>query len=197
MIVATAGHVDHGKTLLVKALTGIDTDRLPEEKKRNLTIDLGFAFLPVPNNTPIGFIDVPGHERFIKNMLCGVSSIDFALFVIAADDGPMPQTEEHLQILNLLGIKNGALVITKIDRVASDKVEQVNQKFRILAKNTSLEKIPYFPVSALTGEGIEDLKEKLLNVAQTFQSKPITGHFRLPVDRSFTVTGSGLVVTGT
>ena len=197
MIVATAGHVDHGKTLLVKALTGTDTDRLPEEKKRNLTIDLGFAFLPVPSNTPIGFIDVPGHERFIKNMLCGVSGIDFALFVIAADDGPMPQTEEHLQILNLLGIENGALVITKIDRVASYRVEQVTQNFRILAKNTSLEKIPYFPVSALTGEGIEDLKGNLLNVAQTFQSKPITGNFRLPVDRSFTVTGSGLVVTGT
>ena len=113
MIIATAGHVDHGKTLLIRSLTGVDTDRLPEEKKRNLTIDLGFAYLPLEGEETIGFIDVPGHERFIRNMLCGVAGIDFVLFIVAADDGPMPQTEEHLAILDLLGVSNGAVALTK------------------------------------------------------------------------------------
>src|ERR1051326_1160356 len=122
MIIATAGHVDHGKTLLVKALTGIDTDRLPEEKQRGMTIDLGFAYLPTESGESIGFVDVPGHERFIRNMLCGVTGVDFVLFIVAADDGPMPQSVEHLAIVDLLGVRAGAVVLTKVDRVAADRL---------------------------------------------------------------------------
>jgi len=197
VIIATAGHVDHGKTLLVKALTGTDTDRLPEEKKRGLTIDLGFAYLPLEDGPTIGFVDVPGHERFIRNMLCGVSGIDFVLFIVAADDGPMPQTEEHLQILDLLGVTDGALAITKIDRVAPDRPFEAAEDFEVLAAGTGLENIPFFPVSAMTGEGIDDLKAHLLEKATGWRPRPATGNFRLPVDRSFTITGAGLVATGT
>src|SRR5579863_7206186 len=158
MIVATAGHVDHGKTLLVKALTGVDADRLPEEKKRGMTIDLGFAYLPIqasPGRAPvetIGFIDVPGHERFVHNMLAGVAGIDFVLFVIAADDGPMPQTWEHLAILDLLGIEKGAVALTKIDRVTESRVEEVRNEIATLFSQTTLAGSPVIPVSAVTGE---------------------------------------------
>src|SRR5271165_6755974 len=162
MIIATAGHVDHGKTLLVKALTGVDADRLPEEKKRGMTIDLGFAYLPIgPGQTKpgqtIGFVDVPGHERFVHNMLAGVAGIDFVLFIIAADDGPMPQTREHLSILDLLGIRNGAVAITKTDRVAASRVHEVQNEVAALFSGTTLADSGTFPVSAVTGEGIEDL----------------------------------------
>lgn len=197
MIIATAGHVDHGKTLLIKTLTGIDTDRLPEEKKRNLTIDLGFAYLPLDGAETIGFIDVPGHERFIRNMLCGVAGIDFVLFIVAADDGPMPQTEEHLAILDLLGVDRGAVALTKIDRVAEERAVEVAEEIDELFTGTSLDGLPVYPVSAITGDGIDDLKNHLLAAAADMPPRPVTGNFRLAIDRSFDVVGVGLVVTGT
>ena len=197
MIIATAGHVDHGKTLLIKSLTGVDTDRLPEEKKRNLTIDLGFAYLPMEGAETIGFIDVPGHERFIRNMLCGVAGIDFVLFVVAADDGPMPQTEEHLAILDLLGVTRGAVALTKIDRVEEKRAVEVAEQIDVLFASTSLEGIPMFPVSAMTGDGIDGLKSHLLETATALPPRAAGGNFRLAIDRSFDVVGAGLVVTGT
>jgi selenocysteine-specific elongation factor len=197
MIIATAGHVDHGKTLLVKALTGVDADRLPEEKKRGMTIDLGFAYLPIQSGETIGFVDVPGHERFIHNMLAGVAGIDFVLFIIAADDGPMPQTREHLSILDLLGIRNGAVAITKTDRVAPARVHEVRNEIADLFSKTTLATPAIFPVSAVTGEGIDDLKARLLTAAREWRPKTTAGNFRLAIDRSFTVSGAGLIVTGT
>ena len=197
MIIATAGHVDHGKTLLIKALTGVDTDRLPEEKDRNLTIDLGFAYLPIDGAETIGFIDVPGHEKFIRNMLCGVAGIDFILFIVAADDGPMPQTEEHLAILDLLGVRHGAVALTKIDRVDDERVNAVTKEIKLLFEDTSLEGLPIFPVSALSGKGIDLIKNHLTAIAKQMPLHPITGNFRLAIDRSFNVVGAGLVVTGT
>jgi selenocysteine-specific elongation factor len=197
MIIATAGHVDHGKTLLVKALTGVDADRLPEEKKRGMTIDLGFAYLPIQSGETIGFVDVPGHERFIHNMLAGVAGIDFVLFIIAADDGPMPQTREHLSILDLLGIRNGAVAITKTDRVAPARVLEVRNEIADLFSKTTLAAPAIFPVSAVTGEGIDDLKARLLAAAREWRPKTTAGNFRLAIDRSFTVSGAGLIVTGT
>lgn len=197
MIIATAGHVDHGKTLLVKALTGIDTDRLPEEKKRNLTIDLGFAYMPLPDGTVLGFVDVPGHEKFVRNMLCGVASIDFVLFIVAADDGPMPQTAEHLAILDLLGVSRGAVALTKIDRVEPERVAEVTDEIEILFAGTSLEGAPVFPVSAVAGEGIGSLRDHLTSVASGIEPRDRSGNFRLAVDRSFNIVGAGVVVTGT
>ena len=145
MIVATAGHIDHGKTLLVKALTGVNTDRLPEEKERGLTIDLGFAYLPLEKGLTIGFIDVPGHERFIRNMLAGVSGIDLALLIVAADDGPMPQTKEHLAILDLLKVERSAIAITKIDRVDTQRVIEVRNSIESLTRDTCLKNSVIFP----------------------------------------------------
>ena len=197
MIVATAGHVDHGKTLLIKALTGVDTDRLPEEKKRGLTINLGFAYLPVGQGRTIGFIDVPGHERFIRNMLCGVVGIDFVLLVVAADDGPMPQTREHLAILDLLGISSGAIVLTKRDRVAPERLTEVSGEIRTLIAGTTLGGVPVFPVSALTGAGMGELKDHLVHIARGFAPRDASGNFRLAVDRCFNLVGTGMVVTGT
>ena len=197
MIIATAGHVDHGKTLLVKALTGIDADRLPEEKKRGMTIDLGFAYLPVESAEPVGFIDVPGHERFVHNMLCGVAGIDFVLFIIAADDGPMPQTEEHLSILDLLDVPNGAVALTKVDRVAPSRLNEIQGEIAALLSGTALEGAPVFPVSAVTGEGIAELKNHLVRVARDCPPRTASGNFRLAIDRCFSIAGAGLVVTGT
>ncbi|HEV2202712.1 MAG TPA: selenocysteine-specific translation elongation factor [Bryobacteraceae bacterium] len=197
MIVATAGHVDHGKTLLVKALTGVDTDRLPEEKERGMTIDLGFAYLPVESNETIGFVDVPGHERFVHNMMAGVAGIDFALFVIAADDGPMPQTREHLAILDLLGIDKGAVALTKIDRVTESRVTEVRNEIASLLSPTTLAGAPVIPVSAVTGEGIENLKSYLVAAAQSCRPRSAKGNFRLAIDRCFSISGAGLIVTGT
>ena len=197
MIIATAGHVDHGKTLLVKTLTGVDTDRLPEEKKRGMTIDLGFAYLPIESSETVGFVDVPGHERFVHNMLAGVAGIDFALFIIAADDGPMPQTREHLAILNLLGITNGAIALTKIDRVTDLRVQEVQDEIASLFASTTLARSPVFPVSAITGEGVEDLKAHLLREARDWRPRKPAGNFRLAVDRCFSISGAGLIVTGT
>jgi len=197
MIVATAGHVDHGKTLLVKALTGVDTDRLPDEKRRGLTIDLGFAYLTDAVAGTIGFIDVPGHERFVHNMLCGVAGIDAALFVVAADDGPMPQTVEHLAILDLLGVGQGLVALTKIDRVPAERTAAVRSEIERLLAHTTLAGAPVLPVSALTGEGVESLAAELRRMAASLPRRATDGNFRLAVDRSFTVAGAGLVVTGT
>jgi selenocysteine-specific elongation factor len=187
VIVATAGHVDHGKTALVKVLTGVDADRLPEEKKRGLTIDLGFAYAG-----ELGFVDVPGHERFVHNMLAGVSGIDLALLVVAADDGPMPQTHEHLAIVRLLGVPRVALALTKIDRVAPARVDEVASQALALVPDA-----PVFRVSAVRGDGIEALKTYLQQEARERRARSSRGHFRLSVDRAFTLPGAGLVVTGT
>jgi len=198
MIVATAGHIDHGKTLLVKTLTGVDTDRLPEEKARGISIDLGFAYWPLAGGTVIGFVDVPGHERFIRNMLAGVCGIDFALLVVAADDGVMPQTVEHLHILDLLDIRRGIAVITKTDRVPPERVAKVQAEVAALLAPTRLAGIPVLPVSAVTGSGVEELKQRLAAAAGAFAARMTEGqHFRLAIDRAFTIAGSGTVVTGT
>lgn len=192
MIVATAGHVDHGKTSLVRALTGVDTDRLPEEKRRGMTIDLGFAYAK-----SIGFVDVPGHERFIHNMLAGVAGIDFALLVVAADDGVMPQTREHLAILDLLGIARGVVAITKVDRVPHERVDEVRAEVSALLTPTRLADAPMFALSSTTGEGIDALRGYLDTAAESIGSRKASGNFRLSVDRCFTIAGAGLVVTGT
>jgi selenocysteine-specific elongation factor len=192
MIVATAGHVDHGKTSLVRALTGVDTDRLPEEKKRGMTIDLGFAYAP-----SIGFVDVPGHERFVHNMLAGVAGIDLALLVVAADDGPMPQTREHLAILDLLGVARGAVALTKIDRVAPERVSAVAAEIDQLLATTALAGAPVFPISSVTGEGVAALQSHLQTEAAALRERKSGENFRLSVDRCFSIAGAGLVVTGT
>ena len=198
MLIATAGHVDHGKTVLVKALTGVDTDRLPEEKERGLSIDLGFAYHTRPDGAVLGFVDVPGHERFIRNMLAGVAAIDYALLVVAADDGPMPQTREHLAILDLLGVNAGAVVITKIDLADESQAVAVAERVEKLVDGTGLEGAPVFPVSALSGAGMTALHEHLTGLAAERRAARVrTGtRFRLAVDRCFTVRGAGVVVTG-
>lgn len=198
MIVATAGHIDHGKTLLVKRLTGVDTDRLPEEKARGISIDLGFAYLSLPNGGSIGFVDVPGHERFIRNMLAGVCGIDFALLVVAADDGIMPQTVEHLNILDLLHVRRGAAVITKVDRVDDARIQEVSSAVKAFLATTKLASAPVIAVSALAGTGIDALLALLKTEAAAVTERRATGQrFRLAIDRAFTIAGSGTVVTGT
>ena len=197
VIIGTAGHVDHGKTLLVKALTGIDTDRLIEEKKRGITIELGFAHLDWKDGTQAGIVDVPGHEKFIKNMLAGAGGIDLAMLVIAADDGVMPQTVEHLDILTLLGIKDGLIVITKADTVEPEWLELMQEEIRAKTEGSFLEGKPIVAVSAYTGQGIPELKGMLRKLVQEAQEKSLRIPFRLPVDRVFSVEGFGTVVTGT
>ena len=196
MIIATAGHVDHGKTQLVRALTGIDTDRLDEEKSRGLTIDLGFAYIDSPLGNRLGFIDVPGHVKFINNMVAGVGAVDLALLVVAADDGTMPQTQEHLAILNLLGVRRGIVALTKIDRVAESRVKEVQTEIENLLTLTALERSTIYPVSSITGAGIKSLSKGLDEIAEALDDKRPKGHFRLAIDRCFTVKGSGGVVTG-
>ena len=197
VIIGTAGHVDHGKTLLVKALTGIDTDRLAEEKKRGITIELGFAHLDWPDGTQAGIVDVPGHEKFIKNMLAGAGGIDLAMLIIAADDGIMPQTVEHLDILTLLGVKDGLIVITKADTVDPEWLEMMQEEIREKTKGSFLEEKPIVAVSAYTDQGIPELKEMLRLLVQKAEEKSLRIPFRLPVDRVFSVEGFGTVVTGT
>ena len=197
MIIATAGHIDHGKTTLVKALTGVDTDRLPEEKARGISIDIGFAYWKTPDAL-IGFVDVPGHERFIRNMLAGVSGIDYVMLIVAADDGVMPQTVEHLNIVNLLNVAHGVAVITKCDRVAPERVAEVVAGVKTLLADTRLAGIPVMPASAISGDGIEALRNELSAAAKAHQAREHAGrHFRYTIDRVFTKAGSGTVVTGT
>ena len=197
VIIGTAGHVDHGKTLLIKALTGIETDRLQEEKKRGITIELGFAHLHWEDGTQAGIVDVPGHEKFIKNMLAGAGGIDLAMLIVAADDGFMPQTLEHLDILTLLGIKDGCLVITKSDVVDPEWLEMMQEEIVGRLEGTFLEGKPIYAVSAYTGQGIPELKEALHGMVQRASLKNMRVPFRLPVDRVFSVDGFGTVVTGT
>ncbi|MBG9386413.1 selenocysteine-specific translation elongation factor [Caenimonas aquaedulcis] len=198
MIVATAGHIDHGKTTLVKALTGVDTDRLPQEKARGISIDIGFAYWQTPGGAVVGFVDVPGHERFVRNMLAGVCGIDYAMVVVAADDGVMPQTREHLNILDLLGIRFGVAVITKADRVDSARLREVADETRGLLQGTSLQDVRVLPVSSVTGAGVDALRDALAQAAAGFTRNASEGRrMRFAVDRAFTVAGSGTVVTGT
>ena len=198
MIVATAGHIDHGKTSLVMALTGVDTDRLPEEKARGISIDLGFAYWKTTAGDTIGFVDVPGHERFIRNMLAGVCGIDYVMLVVAADDGVMPQTIEHLHIVDLLNVARGVAVITKTDRVAAERLAQVTEDVRNLLAPTTLASIPVIPVSAVSGDGIAALRDELAAAAKSHARSEQAGrNFRYAIDRAFTIAGSGTVVTGT
>jgi len=196
-VIGTAGHIDHGKSTLVKAMTGMDPDRLQEEKERGMTIDLGFAWMKLPSGQEVGIVDVPGHERFIKNMLAGVGGIDLALLVIAANEAVMPQTTEHLAILDLLGISLGIVVITKRDLVDPDWLGLVTDDVRQLIKPTIFSNAPVVPVSAVTGEGIPELITTIDRLLAQAEPKKDVGRPRLPVDRVFTITGSGTVVTGT
>ncbi len=198
IIIGTAGHVDHGKTALIKALTGIETDRIKEEKKRGITIELGFAYLDLPDGEKAGIIDVPGHEKFVKNMLAGAGGIDLALLVVAADEGFMPQTREHLGILSLLNISEGIIVITKKDMVDEDWLEIVCDEVRQEVQGTFLENAQIIPVSSYTGEGIEQLRQAIFTmIDQKTQIKNLDVPFRIPVDRIFSVEGFGTVITGT
>jgi selenocysteine-specific elongation factor len=196
-IIGTAGHIDHGKTSLIKALTGIDTDRLKEEKERGISIDLGFAHLDLPDGTSAGVVDVPGHERFIKNMLAGAHGIDLVLFTVAADDGVMPQTEEHLDIVHLLGVKMAIFVITKADLVPAARIADVEEEIEIMTLGTTLENSPTLAVSSVTGQGMEELKQLIATTLKSATHAVPSGYFRLPVDRAFVLQGHGVVVTGT
>jgi selenocysteine-specific elongation factor len=197
VVVGTAGHIDHGKTSLVKALTGTDTDRLPEEKARGITIDLGFAFLEEPGGLIVEIVDVPGHERFVKNMLAGVGGIDLAMLVIAADEGVMPQTREHLAICSLLHIKSGLIALTKTDLAEADWIELVQEDVRGLVDGTFLAGCPIVPVSVKTGTGLGELRGALGDLARAVPARSTDQTPRLPIDRVFTVRGFGTVVTGT
>ncbi len=196
-VVGTAGHVDHGKSTLVRALTGIDPDRLAEEKAREMTIDLGFAWLTLPSGQAVSIVDVPGHERFIKNMLAGVGGIDAALLVVAADEGPMPQTREHLAILDLLGISRGLIVLTKADMVDEEFLELAAEATREAVAGTTLADAPLITTAATTGQGLATLKAALDALLADTPPRAPHGRPRLPVDRAFTIAGFGTVVTGT
>ena len=197
VILGTAGHIDHGKSTLVHALTGIDPDRLKEEKERGITIDLGFAYLNYPDGLRVGIVDVPGHEKLIKNMLAGAGGIDIVLLVIAADEGIMPQSREHLAICNLLKIKKGLIALTKSDLVEKDWLTLITDDIKNFVKGTFLESAEIIPVSSKIGYNLELLKEKIKEIALNVEPKPEKGIFRLPVDRVFTLKGFGTVVTGT
>ncbi|MFH1652030.1 MAG: selenocysteine-specific translation elongation factor [Chloroflexota bacterium] len=196
-VLGTAGHIDHGKSVLVHTLTGIDPDRLREEKERGMTIDLGFAWLKLPSGREVGIVDVPGHERFVKNMLAGVGGIDLAMLIIAANEGVMPQTREHLAILDLLQVKSGIVVITKKDLVDEELLTLVRMEVEEIIGNTSLSGAPVVAVSALTGEGMPELLTTIDKLLDTTEPRPDRARPRLPVDRVFTITGAGTIVTGT
>ena len=197
VIAGTAGHIDHGKSALVRALTGIEPDRLKEEKERGISIELGFAHLDLSQNLRVGFVDVPGHEKFIKNMLAGVGGIDFVLFVIAADESIKPQTREHFDICRLLGIPSGLVVLTKSDLVDGDILELVRLEVDEFVKGSFLENAPVVPVSSVTGAGIPELRAEICKLALAVREKDATQYFRLPIDRAFSMRGFGTVVTGT
>jgi selenocysteine-specific elongation factor len=196
-VIGTAGHVDHGKSTLIRALTGIDPDRLQEEKERGMTIDLGFAWLRLPSGQEVSIVDVPGHERFIKNMLAGVGGIDIALLVVAADEGVMPQTREHLAILDLLGIRDGVVAITKRDLVDEEWLGLVQAETEEVLADSTLAKVPILPVSSTTGEGLDELVAELDRQLSVERRRRQTGWPRLPIDRVFTMSGFGTVLTGT
>ena len=197
IILGTAGHIDHGKTSLIKAISGYDTDRLKEEKQRGITIELGFAALDLPSGIHIGIVDVPGHEKFVKNMVAGATGIDVVAMIIAADEGVMPQTREHLEICTLLGIRYGFIVLTKMDMVDEEWAELVREDLHGFVKGTFLEDAPVIPVSSVTGKGIPEFIETLDNFCASITVKKPSGLFRLPVDRVFTMKGFGTVITGT
>ncbi len=197
IIVGTAGHIDHGKTALVRALTGIETDRLEEEQRRGITIDLGFAHLDLPDGTRVGIVDVPGHEGFIRNMLAGATGIDVALLVVAADEGVMPQTREHVSILDLLGVRAGLVAVTKVDLVEQEWLDLVTEELRSELADTPFTAAPIVPVSSITGQGLDRLVEELRRVVDASSTRDRNDLFRLPVDRVFTIHGTGTVVTGT
>src|SRR5689334_17491025 len=197
IIVGTAGHIDHGKTALVKALTGIDADRLQEEKRRGITIDLGFAHLDLTPTIRAAFVDVPGHERFVKNMLAGAGGIDLVLFVVAADESIKPQTREHFDICRLLGIRRGIVALTKSDLVDPDIAGLVRLEVEELVAGSFLEGAPIVSVSSTTGAGLDDLRRELAKAASEMAEKDAAGPFRLPIDRVFSMKGFGTVVTGT
>jgi selenocysteine-specific elongation factor len=197
VILGTAGHIDHGKTSLVKALTGVDTDRLKEEKERGITIELGFTYLDLPSGIRLGIVDVPGHERFVKHMVAGAWGIDLVALVIAADEGVMPQTKEHLDICTLLRVKKGLIILTKMDLVDQELLDLVKEEVTDAVRNTFLKEAPILAVSSTTGEGIQQLISVLDHLSQKVEEKPSGGLFRLPIDRVFTMKGFGTVVTGT
>jgi len=197
LILGTAGHIDHGKTTLIKALTGIDTDRLEEEKKRGISIELGFASLELPSGQKLGVIDVPGHERFVKNMLAGATGIDIVMLVVAADDSVKPQTEEHLAIVDLLGIQEGVVALTKADIVDEEWLPLVEDEIRKVLAKTSLKDAPIVPVSGKTGMGLDELRTTLDTIARRIQPRKDRSPFRLPIDRVFSMSGAGTVITGT
>jgi selenocysteine-specific elongation factor len=196
-VVGTAGHIDHGKSTLIQALTGIDPDRLEEEKRRGMTIDLGFAYITLPSGRLVGIVDVPGHARFIRNMLAGVHGLDAVLLVVAADEGVMPQTVEHLEIVDLLDIRRGLALVTKVDLVEPDWLELVTAELAETLAKTSLRGVEVLPVSAVTGEGLEELKRRLDALLEETPPREDRGRPRLPIDRVFTISGFGTVVTGT
>lgn len=197
MIVGTAGHIDHGKTSLVRALTGVDTDRLKEEKARGITIELGFAYLPRPGGETIGFVDVPGHERLVHTMLAGAAGIDFVVLVVACDDGVMPQTREHVAIIDLLGLQQGVVALTKCDLVAQERITEATAEVRATLTGTGLADAAIIPVSAVTGVGVENLLRILDEALAQGQNRPVDKRFRLAVDRVFSLAGAGTVATGT
>ncbi len=197
IIVGTAGHIDHGKTSLVRALTGIDADRLAEEKRRGITIDLGFAHLQVGDDLRLGFVDVPGHERFVRNMLAGAAGIDVVLFVVAADESIKPQTREHFEICRMLGVRAGVVALTRADLVDPEIVELVRLEVEEFVEGSFLEGAPKVAVSSVTGAGLSELMVALEGAARSVMAKSTTGWFRMPVDRAFTMRGFGSVVTGT
>ena len=196
-VMGTAGHVDHGKSSLVLALSGIDPDRLPEEKERGLTIDLGFAWMTTNSGLTIGIVDVPGHERFVKNMIAGVGAIDFVLFVVAADDGWMPQSTEHLAILKYLNVKRGLVAVTKKALADPDWLQLVIDDVRQKTADTFLRGAPIIAVDSLSGDGIDELKSAIDQIVQDLPLSPDIGKPRLYIDRAFTIAGRGAVVTGT
>jgi len=197
MIVGTAGHIDHGKTALVRALTGVDADRLAEEKARGITIDLGFAYADLGAGTVTGFVDVPGHEKFVHTMLAGAGGIDLALLVVAADDGIMPQTREHLAILDLLGIRRGVVALTKSDLADAARIQMLALEIDALLAPTGLAEAPIIPVSSVSGAGIDALRQRLAKAETATTARATDARFRLAIDRSFTLAGAGTVVTGT
>ena len=196
-VIGTAGHVDHGKSTLVKALTSIDPDRLPEEKEREMTVDLGFAWMTLPSGREVSVVDVPGHERFIKNMLAGVGGIDLALLIVAADESVMPQTREHLAILDILRVTRGLVVVTKTDLVDEELVELVKAEVEDTLEGTSFEGCPMVGVSAYTGDGLDALRRMIDGILDDTEMRRDLGRPRLPIDRCFTISGFGTVVTGT